>query len=205
MRDISNDIQTAITQVQVRPIYLFEGQFISGYLRVWSGIGDFSWNSLTWIGAGSLLSISGINETRDVSANGVVVALSGIPSTLISLALSDGRQGYSGKIYLGFLDDADDLIDDPYLIFDGRLDVISIEEQGETSSITLNYESRLIDLQRSREIRYTDEEQKRLFPGDLGLEFVASLQEQTINWGRGGGKSAGVPTFNHNQDLTDAA
>lgn len=76
------------------------------------------------------------------------------------------------------------MIDDPILMFEGKLDVPSIQEGGDTSTITLSYESRLIDLQRSRESRYTNEDQQRAFAGDLGCEFVASLQEKQITWGK---------------------
>jgi hypothetical protein len=76
------------------------------------------------------------------------------------------------------------VIVDPYLAFEGRLDIPSIQEDGDNSIITISYESRLIDLERSREIRYTHEEQTRLFPGDLGFEYVASMQEKEVLWGR---------------------
>jgi len=33
--------------------------------------------------------------------------------------------------------------------------------------------------------RYTDQDQKNLFAGDRGLEFVESLQDKSIVWGGG--------------------
>jgi hypothetical protein len=99
------------------------------------------------------------------------------------LALSSVRQGRDGKIYLGFLSNGAVVID-PVLVFQGRLDVPIIEENGETATISIAYESRLIDLQKPRESRYTDQDQQRAYPGDLGMAFVPSLQEKTLNWGR---------------------
>lgn len=184
MRDLTLGVQTAVSAQQVSPFLLFEAEFTSGTIRVWSGYGDLSWNSQTWTGVGTLGSVSAIGESSDIRANGITVMLSGVPSDMISLALGESRQGKIGRVYMGFMDSSNAVISDPYLAFEGRLDVPSIREDGDTSTITIAYESRLIDLQRSREIRYTHEEQIRLYPDDLGLEYVASLQEADILWGR---------------------
>lgn len=185
MRDLSSGVQSAIEADQVQPILFFEGEFASGTVRVWSGIGDLGWNSVTWTGVGSLGSISSIDESADIQANGVTVTLSGIPSDLISLALQDSQQGKVGKIYFGFMSDGS-VISDPVLMFEGRLDVPAIQEDGETSVIQITYESRLIDLQKPRDSLYTSEEQQLRYAGDLGFEFVPALQDAEIVWGKAG-------------------
>jgi hypothetical protein len=55
----------------------------------------------------------------------------------------------------------------------------------ERCEIQITYESRLIDLNRAREWRYTHESQQQISPGDLGFEYVAGLQEREIRWGMG--------------------
>lgn len=183
-RDITAGVQSAISATEVQPIIFFEGSFSSGSVYVWSGYGDLIWDGNTYSGVGTLGSISSVSESSEISAKGITVSMSGIPSDLISLVLGDVRQGAVGKIHLGFLNSSNSLIDDPILMFEGKLDVPSIQEGGDTSTITLSYESRLIDLQRARESRYTNEDQQRAFAGDLGCEFVASLQEKQITWGK---------------------
>jgi len=172
-----------ITASELQPILLFQGEFATGTVRAWSGIGDLSWNGFTWTGTGTLLTISNVQETAETSANGVTVNLNGVPSELISLALQNCRQGANGRIYLGFLVNGA-VVPDPVLMFEGRLDISAIEEGGETSTVSISYESRLIDLERSRESRYTNEDQQRAFPGDRGFEFVPALQDLTLTWGR---------------------
>lgn len=183
-RDISAGVQSAISATEVQPIILFEGSFASGSVYVWSGYGDLTWNSNTYSGVGTLGAISNVSEGSEISARGITVSMSGIPSDLISLVLGDVRQGAVGKVHMGFLNSSGVVIDDPILMFEGKLDVPSIQEGSDTSTITLSYESRLIDLQRPRESRYTNEDQQRAFPGDLGCEFIASLQEKQITWGK---------------------
>ncbi len=183
MRDLTAGMQSAISATEVEPILLFEGVFTSGNVYAWSGYGTISWNGQSWIGTGTLLSVSDVSENSDTSATGATVALNGIPQTLISLALAECRQGALGKIYFGILSSGA-VLADPILMFEGKLDVPTIEEDAEVSSITITYESRLIDLERPRITRYTKEDQIRIFPGDKGFDYVPSIQEQKITWGR---------------------
>ena len=182
-RDLTASVQSAIEATQVQPFLLFEGLFSSGYVRMWSGYGDLSWNGQTWTGVGNLMGISAVQETSEIQANGITISMNGIPSELISLALQEAEQGKSGKVYLGFLDESG-VIANPHMIFEGKLDIPAIQEEGEMSTISITYESRLINLQRARESRFTNEEQQREYAGDLGCEFVPSMKEVTLTWGR---------------------
>ena len=182
-RDLSAAVISEIDATELQPFLLFRGEFASGVVRAWSGIGDLSWDGQTWVGTGSLLQVSDIEEAAETVANGIAVTLTGVPLELISVALGAVRQGRDGRIYLGFLSNGAVVID-PVLVFQGKLDVPVIEEDGDTATIAIAYESRLIDLQKPRESRYTDKDQQRAFPGDLGMSFVPSLQEKTLNWGR---------------------
>ena len=182
-RDLTPSMVTEVGKAQVQPFLLFEGDFATGTVRAWSGIGNLNWNGQTWFGTGSLLTITDVFEDGEVSAKGISANLNGIPSELISLALQSCRQGSLGRVYLGFFDDSKNVIADPLLLFEGKLDIPVIDEEADTASIAISYESRLIDLERPRESRYTDEDQKREFPGDLGCAFVVALQDKNIVWG----------------------
>ena len=137
----------------------------------------------TYVGSADFLNLSEIIETSEVQANSVNVTLSGLDASLVSAALSESYQGRSLKIYFGFLDNTGAIIDTPYIIFSGRMDVMTIEDAGATANIGVTAESRLIDLDRSRTRRYTSEDQKIDYPNDKGLEMVASLQDKQITWG----------------------
>lgn len=181
-RDLTAAVITQTESTQVETFLLFEGDFIDGTVRAWSGYGDLTWNGEVWTGTGTMLSVSDIGEDNEVSAKGINIVLNGIPSEIISLALASCRQGADGRVYLGFLS-AGQVVSDPILLFEGKLDVPVIDESAETSSISISYESRLIDLLRPRESRFTDEDQKQAFSGDRGCEFVVALQDKNIKWG----------------------
>ena len=76
------------------------------------------------------------------------------------------------------------MVADPYLVFDGRMDVMTIDDSGSTATVSLSVESRLIDLERPRLRRYTPEDQKTNFPNDTGMDFVPTIQNVAIQWGR---------------------
>lgn len=186
-RDLTTDMLAAIAAGTVRPALLYEGTFYSGgdvYLRLWTGVGDLSWDSKTWTGGGSLLSISNLDETTDLRAVGFSVTLSGMDSSFISLAQQSVRQGKAGKLWLALFDAAGALLADPYLLKRGRFDVIPIKDDGQTCTIQATYEDRLVDLERPRDRRYTHEDQQIDYPGDRGFEYVPSLQNMDIAWGR---------------------
>ena len=174
----------AVEDDEVRLIGFFEGEFASGPVRLWTGYGERIWNGQTWHGGGNLLSVSAIEETNGVTANGVSVSLSGIPLDMITLAINEARQGAAGRIWIGFCDANWDLVATPELLFAGLLDVPQISDSGDSALITISYESQLIDLQRPREFRYTHESQQVLQPGDRGFEFVTSIQDINLKWAR---------------------
>ena len=72
----------------------------------------------------------------------------------------------------------------PASMFKGYIDQMVIEEGADTSTITVSVESKLIDLERARTLRYTDESQKARFPNDKGFQYVNDLQDKKFNWGR---------------------
>jgi hypothetical protein len=181
-RDLTAGLQTEVAAESLRPIILYEGVFTGGTVRLWSGIGDLSWNGQTWTGAGNLLGFQLPDETTEIRASGGKVSLSGANTSLVSAALSQAQRGQSGKLWVGALDSSGAVVADPYLAFEGKLDVPDFAKSGEQCVITISYEGRLIDLERSRERRITHEDLQIDFDGDLGRQYVAELQDKVIVW-----------------------
>lgn len=184
-RDLSAEIAAALEQGVLRPVLFFEGEFASGWVRIWSGLGEIPWNGQVWTGVGSLLGMGAIEETQKVVAGGTTVSLSGVPLEMVSLAINEARQGKPGRVWLGLLTEAQEIIADPVRAFTGRLDVPEVADAGDSCTVTISYENRLIDLGVPRSWRYTHESQRVLAPDDRGFEFVSAIQDREITWGRG--------------------
>lgn len=183
----------ALTEAAVfRPVLLVELDWSSGMVRCWTGYGEIVWDGNTYYGTGDLGGISPIAESGDLGANGVTLSLSGIPSDAIADALTDDSQGRSGKIWLASLGSNGAFEADPYLIFDGLIDVTGIDDDGTSATISVTLEKELID-RRVQSRRATHEDQQIDYPGDLFFEFVAGLQDKVISWGNKSTPAASVP------------
>lgn len=184
-RDLTTALADAVQSGVVRPIVIAKIGTAGGDVRAWSGVGDLVFNGETYQGTGTLGGVSQVQESADLQANGVTFSLSGVPSELISTALGQMRQGMNAQLWFGALDTSTgQLIADPYELFTGFTDVPSIDEGAETATISITAENRLLDLERARTRRYTKEDQAIDYPGDLGFDFVPSLQDKELIWGR---------------------
>lgn len=181
-RDLTAGMVTEFTAGTLSPRLLAFFDFPSGAVRVWNGSGNLSWNTYTWSGIGTFGGFKPAQGGTDISAQGAEFTLSGIPSSLISAALGDAYQNRDCELWLACLDSGGSVVATPYK-WAGRMDVMTIEEKGDTANISLTAESRLIDLDRPRIRRYTDEDQQEAYAGDLGLEFVGAIQDLPIHWG----------------------
>ena len=182
-RSVTGAFNTQLTSSVLEPFLAVNMQFRNGAVYLWTGFGDITIDGNTYTGSGTLMTVSPVKETANVTANGASVVLSGIPSDTLSVALNEDYQNRSCTIYMGCLSSGA-VVADPYPIFSGLMDVMSIDEGTETVSINLSVESRLINLEKQTNKRYTSEEQKAVYPDDLGLDFVVDLQDMPIAWGR---------------------
>jgi len=179
-RDISASLLDALDDKTVYPFFAVDLDFSSGALYIWSGTGDLVIGGKTYLGVGQLMNISSVEETTEIEAKGATITMSGIPSSYLSLALTEPYQGRECRIYFGMTDAPSDYAE----VFSGELDQMNISEEASTSTIAVTVENILIKLERPVVRRFTNEDQKSRFPNDKGLEYVASLQDKEIFWGR---------------------
>ena len=181
-RTIDSGLLTALTGNLVNPYYAVELFFDSAPLRFWTGLGDRTIGGETYIGTGSLLSIAAAEEVGDLSAKGMVLTLTGLESSIISLALQEPYQRRKAKVYLG-----EQSVTPAVEIFSGFMDTMQISDEPETATVVLTIESKLVELERSRNWRYTDESHKARYSGDSFFSFVQDIQDQQVAWGRSAG------------------
>lgn len=206
MRNLSPDMAAEFSGESTDPVLMGELEFDSGTLRMWTGLGSLFWGDKEFLGGGNFIGISPIEETQDTIAKGLVVSLNGVASTNIALALAERPRGRPFRLYLGVVstrryistEDGDgrveledgsgyvllenNLVDSPYRIFSGLMDVIESSDNGETATLRLSVENILIVGQRTKLYRYTDLDQKKIYPNDKGLELINQLQDKELVW-----------------------
>lgn len=179
-RNLAAPMVTEVTADQLRPLVLVKFEFDSGDLRLWNGIRPLTYNAEVYTGAGTLLQISGIQETQQLKAAGVEFMLSGIDAGAISVAMAEDYQGRLVTLWFGALDENDLVVDSPFQQFQGVLDLMELTDDGGEAIIKVTAENDLVALERPRVRRNTDEDQELDYPGDRFFEFVPGLQEKEI-------------------------
>ena len=178
-RTVPAALLTALSQPEVYPFYAVEMMFDSAPVRFWTGYGDRTIGADTYLGAGNLMGISGLEEVNDLSAKNINLTLSGVPQDLVSLALQEPYQRRNCKVYFGTTDTTT-----PIEVFSGLMNTMSIEDSGSSSVITLTVESKLIRLDKAANWRYTEANHQSRHAGDTFFSYVADLQDKDILWGR---------------------
>lgn len=194
-RGLPTNVADAFSADVVRPVLFVQCAFDSGNLNLWGGVGNLTAGGVDYVGAGTLLSVDNIAETAELQANGATVRLSGISEPILAKARDEDYQGRELKILIGTMDSTNTLIGNPFVVFSGFMDTMTINDAGESSTITVTVENRLIEFERSRQRRYTAEDQKIAYPSDKGLEFVSEIAEKEIVWGRASVNNGGGGGF----------
>jgi hypothetical protein len=182
-RTVPAALLTALDGDEIEVFYAVDLDFDSGNMRLWTGYGNKTINSQTYTGTGDLLTIDGLEEVSDLSARGTTLTLNGLDSTIVSYALTEEYQGRLVTIYWGVGSNTVE-------VFRGYMDKMTIQDAGETSTISLTVESRLIALERANVRRYTRESHaavrtaKGLTGSDTFFDWTTQLQDKQIVWGR---------------------
>jgi hypothetical protein len=180
-RGLASANLTAIGGEIVAPAFAVELDFASGIAR-WNGtLQDLVIGGQTFLGVGALGGISAIEEGAETRAYGITVGITGIPRDAVALALTQEYQGRPATVWAMQLDEGGGIIGTPAIIFRGRMDQLNVE-LGERATVTARLENRLADWDRPRLRRYTDEDQQRAFPGDLGFQYLTSTTDADIVW-----------------------
>jgi hypothetical protein len=191
-RTIPATLVASTTAPQLNPFYATSLDFDAGTVRYWTGYGTITINSATYAGIGAISSISTIEETEDLSARGLTINLTGVTNDLVAAALTEPYQGRTAAVRFGTLNADTGAVIESITVFSGRMDTMAISNDGKSAQIGISVESKLVDFKRTRESRYTHEEQLRRFPADTGLEYVTGLQDKVIYWGNSNKTVRGV-------------
>lgn len=181
-RLMTDDGVAAVTGGHVPYLFFVQLDF-SQPLRVCSAGYDIDWNGVTWMGIGALGSIEPIQEQANTEATGVRLTMSGIPSEIVAISLGEQYQGKPCQIWFSPLRADLQLFMQPVRLFYGRIDTLS-SEVGDTATVTVSAESRMVSWDKARVRRYNNEDQQSRYPGDRGFEYTPQLVEKTLLWGR---------------------
>lgn len=184
-RPMSPEMEAALEADIIYPIYFFEIGFNSGFLRLWTGLGDRDWDGKTWAGVGWILGMSETEESSETKATNFVI---GLPANaaIIAIALAEFRKNKPATIWQGLLSDEGVLLDDPLVLAKGLTDISELDIETGKPVVRISCETRFADLERARVRRYTIEDHQIDWPEDLFFNQVGSLTDRILTWGNTG-------------------
>jgi len=181
---ISTANKAALEAVHSARIYFVFLDFSGDPFYACTGTKTYSFNSQSWFGIGEIAGISEITDVADIAARPLTLSLSGVDSAITTPVLS--RTNYKGrqaKIYRGLLDTHEDLVDDPYIIWSGRMDVGVMMRSEETYIAQMTCEPLTARLLRANLSRYSDQDHQLRHPGDKFFEFLPQMEKKDVTWG----------------------
>ena len=168
--------------------WLAEFQFADGTVRLWPGFTDVVHGGYTWTGAGEMIGIEDVALPRGFAAGKITFTLSGVdPAFGTRAAASDSLvKGRKAVLYRAHFTSAWAALDSPFAMGVFIMDQLSFRAQGPSQrSVSLTCESPFATRRRPKFGTLTDADQQARWPGDVGLNFAASLTDKQVTWPSG--------------------
>jgi hypothetical protein len=181
-RQLDASLAAALSTGDISPFFMAQLSFKTQMQWVWTGVGTLVWNSQPFVGVGSFAKIGSIQEGVDVHAYGTTVTLSGIDPVLLGECMTDMEPGAQATLWMGLLANGA-IIGQPYQLFKGSMDQPSVSVGTDSITISLALETKMLDLSRASNRRYTSADQRHYFPTDSAFGWVDSLNDQADVWG----------------------
>jgi hypothetical protein len=134
----------------------------------------------TWLGV-QQLQVESITEGAQ-QAEQMRFTLPAVPNEYLALALSTNIRGKSVSVYLGILDPDSHAVLQMVPLWGGQLDQMPIGYGPDNAAISVTAEHRAVAYARPKPLRYTDADQRRLYPGDRCLEFLINQSQKEDTW-----------------------
>lgn len=176
----------ALSDPVVRLALLAWFDFVDDPRWYWTGFGPLrTTDDQIWEGTAGLTAISGLDVPIGTTAPQVTFTLSGTDPRMLVLARnqSDLVKGRAVQVFGQLFDEDWQVEGAQFHIWTGDLDVMTYNVSGEgTYTVQLTAESIWAGRRKPAFGFLTDTDQQARFPGDRGLELVASLPGKTIRW-----------------------
>lgn len=182
MKSIAAPAAAALNASVLTIVQLVLMQFPGQTIALNSSNRAIDFGGVTYAGAAGLGTISEIVDSPG-EIKGLQFEMSGVPVENIALALADETivQGAPVTIRLAILSQSGQVLDAP-IDWTGRMDTMSILEDGATCSISATVESSAVDLLRGNALTTSNADQQFLYPGDRAFEYLLSQANVPIVW-----------------------
>ena len=176
---LTTDFLTAVTGDHVSWFWLVKLELASGNLFLTSLNFDVEIDGETWIGSRGLGSIAPIEESSN-GVNGANLVLAGVTQEHIAGMLTENVRGKKVTIKIAVLNTATEpplLAIDPN-VWQGLLDTQTFNEG--QASVVVTAENRLIEWDKPRMLRFSNQDLKRTRPNDNFFKYADAMANKQI-------------------------
>lgn len=168
------------------PVLLVHFEF-DDPVYVHSAVGAIEFDGNTYVGIGTLGSISSAEETETISPNEITFSLSGVDQNAIYESLRAATFGDRVTVYYGYRSSDGTLVEPPSIRWRGRIDSSSFK-MGPDSAVSFTAHHRVSVISEIDGSRFTNEDQQTAYTDDEFFQHVADVPTKRLLWG--GGPSA---------------
>lgn len=179
-RSISTDTKTNLAQAHVTAFPLVDMEFTGDTLYCCGAPFDVSWGGNTYLGVQGLGQIDVLSET-DAEIKGLTFTLSGIPLSNIAMALETNVANCPVTVRLATVDAAGVLSVDTN-VWQGYLDTLGLVDNGESATVQVTAEHRMVSWKRPTIKRFTSADQAEVDADDAFFSYVEATTNATIVW-----------------------
>ncbi len=147
---------------------------LAGHDKVWGG---FTWTALDIL-------VEELDDAVDAN-NGLRFSFPGVTSGELALALGGDVEGSAVSLYLAVCNPADGTVADAQLRWGGAIDVPGWSD-GAQSLVHFTAEHRSAEAARPKPVRYTNDAQQRLYPGDTFFDYDPGTDTPARPWPNAG-------------------
>ena len=168
--DTTSLVQTEIKKSQNMPVHLVSVHLDAYTLYMNNSYKTIEYDGNEYLALGGLMGFSDIEESAELIVSSMTLSLSGISQEYLSMVLNENYINREVRVYTGFLGvNSQNLLASPILIFDGRMDTPTINENPDdgTSIISITVTNAWVDFNRMTGRHANNEEQQLLYPGDF--------------------------------------
>lgn len=157
----------------------------SGFFYAWTGVGLLEWDGHTWIGVGVLGGAGPVKRTSELQIQEIQLRLTGIPPEQARW-LSSVVRGREAQLWLAAISPTDgQVVRDPYPLVLSLMDYQTYQiDESSAPQLSIVGQTGFYTLDRALDEVWSTEAQRGRDPTDTGLDQMAVLANQTVNWTR---------------------
>ena len=153
-----------------------------------TGYTNITYNSDTYLPGSNIISLSAVEETKDVKTNAITIQLNGIPNTIIAALENVNAIGGIVTIYQAFWNEETGAIQGQvYQKWQGIINSHSVdEENAKSGDVNISIECKNIvgAILNTKSGRFTSDSSFKTFTtNDASMEFVASMVDFNPRFG----------------------